>query len=104
MPPARVPFPEGCLLTLIQGMGIFYSMLKIQNSKCPGIYRAYAHHLPEHERSVATIDAMKSKSSKNNNSTINHKIFTPGKSFFNLSHRFRGTEVSHISTTSILRK
>jgi len=36
---------------------------------------------PEHERSVATIDAMKSKSSKTNNSTVNYKNFTPREKF-----------------------
>lgn len=66
-----------------------------------GIHLASAHHCPEHERSVATDDAMKSKSSKNNYSTISYKNFHP-PSFFDLSHPFRGTGgfsyFHHIST------
>jgi hypothetical protein len=42
-----------------------------------GIHLASAHHCPEHERSVATDDAMKSKSSKHNYSTISYKNFHP---------------------------
>jgi hypothetical protein len=43
------------------------------------IHVASAHHCPEYERSVATDDAMKRKSSKNNYSTISYKNFHPAK-------------------------